>query len=242
MNVRLGAVLFILVLAAGCKSTEPASSASTGTAESAGKAQAGTYYSGFLGDYSQLKPVPDREGVMAYIDKNVDLRPYTKVMFDPVAVVMTPNPEYQGVPKAALARMSDNFLASFKRALAPAYQVVSQPGPGVLRIRTAITGVQPAKPSMGVIDFLPIKAVFNAGREAAGAGPRVAEMTAEMEVLDPTGKRVIAATANRKGDKKLPQGEQVTWNELQAISDYWAQNFRRRLDELRGVSPQKSSQ
>lgn len=234
MNVRLGAVLFILVLVGGCKSTEPASSASSGSS-----GDAGMHYSGFLGDYSQLKPVPDREGVMAYLDKNVDLRPYNKVTFDPVEVVMTPNPEYKGVPKEALARMSENFLASFRRALSPAYEVVSQPGPGVLRIRTAITGVQPAKPQKGAIDFLPIKAVINVGREAAGAGPRVAEMTAEMEVLDPTGKRVMAATANRKGDKKLPQGEQVTWNELQEISDYWAQNFRRRLDELRGVSSAK---
>ena len=64
-------------------------------------------------------------------------------------------------------------------------------------------------------------------------------MTAEMEVLDPAGKRVMAVTANRKGEKQLPQGEKVTWNQLQEISDYWARNFRRRLDELRGVSPRK---
>jgi hypothetical protein len=58
-------------------------------------------------------------------------------------------------------------------------------------------------------------------------------MTAEMEVLDANGKRVAAATATRKGDEKLEQGNKVTWNDLNAISDYWAKNFRQRLDELR---------
>jgi hypothetical protein len=56
-------------------------------------------------------------------------------------------------------------------------------------------------------------------------------------VLDPAGKRVVAATATRKGDQQLPQGEQITWQSLQPITDYWAKNFRTRLDQLRGVSP-----
>jgi hypothetical protein len=253
MKVRSGAVLFILTLAAGCQSTGPSPSgpgpsgpgpsASTGAAQGAsgaqGTAPTGQQYSGFLGDYSQLKPAPDREGVMLYVDKSGNYRPYTKVMFEPVTVVLTPNPENKEVPKEALARMSDNFLGSFKRALSPEYQVVNEPGPDVLRVRSAITGVQPAKPAKGVTDFIPIKAVFNVGREAVGDAPRVAEMTGEMEVLDPNGKRVAAATATRKGDKKLPQGEQVSWNELQSISDYWAKGFRQRLDELRGVSAQQ---
>jgi hypothetical protein len=234
MKVRSGAVLLILTLAVGCKSTGPTSSAGAGGAQ--GTAPTGQHYSGFLGDYSQLKPAPDREGVMLYLDRSGNYRPFTKLMFEPVVVVLTPNPEYKGVPKEELARMSNNFKDSFTRAFTPGYRIVNEPGPDVLRVRTAITGVQPAKPAMGVTDLLPIKAVFDIGREAAGAGPRVAEMTAEMEVLDPSGKRVAAATATRKGNKDLPQGEQVSWNDLQSISDYWARGFRSRLDELRGVT------
>jgi hypothetical protein len=86
---------------------------------------------------------------------------------------------------------------------------------------------------MTPVDFLPIKAVFNAGRAAAGKSPDVAELTAEMEVLDSDKNRLAAVVANRKGDKTLQQGEQITWVHLQAISDYWAKTFRQRLDELR---------
>jgi hypothetical protein len=136
-----------------------------------------------------------------------------------------------------IQRIGSQFRDSLQRALAPTYQLVDQPGPDVLRVRSAITGLEAAKPGAGAIDYLPLKALYNVGREAAGAGPRVVEMKAELEVLDPSGKRVAAATVTRKGDQKLPQGEQITWESLQPITDYWAKNFRTRLDELRGVQP-----
>jgi hypothetical protein len=195
--------------------------------------ESGPAHSGFLGDYSKLKPAADREGVLLYRDPSAKVGPNTKIMFRPMEVYVSPSAEYKGVQPDVLKRMTDEFLASFKRALAPGYEIVTAPGPDVLELRCAITGVQAVKPGLSPVDFLPIKAVFNAGRAAAGKSPLVAEMTAEMEVLDQNNTRLAAAVANRKGDKTLQQGENITWAHLQAISDYWAKNFRQRLDELR---------
>ncbi|MBC7940242.1 MAG: DUF3313 domain-containing protein [Chitinophagaceae bacterium] len=202
----------------------------------AANAQTKPAESGFLKDYSQLAAAKDREGIWMFVDKSTDYRSFTKVMFDPVEVILAPNPDYKGVQPDALKRMTDNMLASFTKALQPDYTVVASPGPDVLRVRLALTGVQPAKPPTSVTDFIPIKAVFNVARAAAGAAPTVAEMSAEMEVLDPQGKRVAAATATRKGDKTLKQGEAIQWSDLQATSDYWAKGFRQRLDEVRGIA------
>jgi len=195
-------------------------------------------YSGFLGDYSKLQPAKDREGIALFLDRSRDYKGYTRLVFDPPEVVLTPNPDYKGIQPDALKRMTDAVQASFRRALEPAYQVVNAPGPGVLRVRIAITGVQMVKPPLNPTDFIPVKAVFNLGRSAAGSAPQVAEMTAEMEVLDESGVRVAAAVATRKGDKSLPQGEQVTWKDLDPIAAYWARGFRQRLDELRNVRSQ----
>jgi hypothetical protein len=219
MRVTLGTVLISAALLSGCASTSPPPQ------------------SGFLGDYSQLQPAQDREGVMLYIDRRADLRPYTKLLFDPVQVLATAPADQAQLAPDVLQRIGGQFQASLRRELAPVYQVVDVPGPDVLRVRSAITNIQPAKPDAGAMDYVPIKALYNVGREAAGAGPRVAEMQAEVEVLDPAGKRVVAATATRKGDQHLPQGEQITWESLQPITDYWARNVRARLDQLRGVSP-----
>jgi hypothetical protein len=192
--------------------------------------------SGFLGDYSQLKPAADRPGVMLYIDKSGDYHNSNKILFDPVEVVLAPNPDYKGVQPDTLKRMADAFASAFNNALQPDYQVTTTPGPDVLRVRLAITGVQPAKTELSAADFIPLKAIFNAARSAAGEAPRVAEMTAEIEVLDASGKRIAAATATRKGDKTLAQGDKVTWKEMEPIVKHWAAGFRQRLDELRGVA------
>jgi hypothetical protein len=219
MKIMLGTLLCTAALLSGCSTTTPASQ------------------SGFLSDYSQLKPAPDREGVMLYVDQNADLRPYTKLMFDPIQVLVTPSAEQPSLAPDVVQRISAQFEESLRRELAPAYQAVKEPGPDVLRVRTAITNIQPAQPPSSALDYVPIKAIYNVGREAAGGAPRVAEMQAEVEVLDPAGKRVVAATVTRKGDDHLPQGEQITWESLQPITDYWARNFRTRLDQLRGASP-----
>ncbi len=191
--------------------------------------------SGFLGDYSQLQPAKDREGVLLYVNRTGKYKSYTKILFRPVEVYVSPGSEYKGVNPDVLKRMTDEFLASFKRALGTGYQVVSEPGPDVLQVRCAITGIAIVKPSLNPTDFLPIKALFNAGRAAAGGSPQVVELGAEMEVLDNANNRVAAAVATRKGDKTLQQGEQITWQHLQAITDYWAKGFRQRLDELRSA-------
>jgi hypothetical protein len=192
--------------------------------------------SGFLSDYSKLTTTADRPGTKLYLDKTGDYRAYTKLMFDPVEVVLVPNPEYKGVQPDALKRMTDSFAAAFKKAVEPDYQVVTQPGPDVLRVRMAITGVQPAPTDTTAADFLPIKALFNVARSAGGGSPRVAEMTGEIEVLDAQGKRVVAATATRKGEATLAQGAQVTWKDMEPITQSWAKGFRRGLDELRGIA------
>lgn len=219
MKPSLARVLVAAALLSGCASTSPPSQ------------------SGFLGDYSQLKPAPDREGVMLYVDQSADLRPYSKLMFDPVQVLVTPAPDQPQLPPEVLQKIGGQLQESLRRELAPEYQVVTTPGPDVLRVRSAITNIQAVRPEPGTIDYLPIKAVYNVGREAAVGGPRVAEMQAEVEVLDPVGKRVIAATATRRGDQELPQGEQITWESLPPITDYWARNVRARLDQLRGAAP-----
>lgn len=193
-------------------------------------------HSGFLSDYSKLQPLSGKEGVLAYINKGADYKAYTKVMILPVEVWPSPSAAYKEIQPDALKRMTDNMRASFVNALQPAYQVVDQAGPDVLTLKIAITGVQPTDPSLNPTDFIPVKAIFNFARSASGNAPKVAEMTAEMELLDADNKIVAEALATRKGEKDLVQGADITWDQLQAITDQWGKGFRQQLDQLRGVS------
>jgi hypothetical protein len=190
--------------------------------------------SGFLPDYSKLQPVEGKEGVQRHIDRSVDVRAYNKIYIDPVQVVVSTDNGYRGVQPDAMKRMADSFRDAFVKAVSPTYQVVGAPAPDALSIRLAITGMQPVSPPLGASDFIPIKAIFNLGRAAAGTSAKVAELSAELEVLDGQGRQVATAVATRKSEANLPQADRITWNDLAPIVDAWARNFRQGLDELKG--------
>ena len=192
--------------------------------------------SGFLADYSRLRAVDGQEGTYRYIDQSANLRPYTKVLIDPVQLVLAPGADASHVRQDVMQRVGEATRMEFVGALLSGYQVVKQPGPDVLRVRLAITGIQPVRPDLGATDFIPIKAIFNVARDASGSAPQVAEISVEAEVLDPAGRVVAQAVSTRKADKTLPQGEKITWKDLQTIVAVWAKSFRQNLDMLRGYA------
>jgi hypothetical protein len=59
-----------------------------------------------------------------------------------------------------------------------------------------------------------------------------------MEVRSPDDKVVAAALATGTGDSTVKPGQEVTWQDVQKITENWAKGLRRRLDEARGVTPQ----
>jgi len=220
-------VVSLSVLVAGCATTNENAGSSAGTPV------AEAFHSGFLPDYSRLSAVEGKEGVQRYLDLDANLQPYTKLYIDPVQVFLNTDKAYLGVQPDVMKRITDSFYKAFVDTVTPAYQVVAAPGPDVLRVRMAITGIQPVSTPLGVTDFIPIKAIFNAGRALAGGAPRIAELSAEIEVIDGQNRQVIAAVVTRKADKTLAQSDQITWNDLSPIVYTWAKQFRQGLDDLR---------
>jgi hypothetical protein len=190
--------------------------------------------SGFLSDYSKLAPAADNPNTKLWISKEFDFKPYQQVRLDPVEVWVSPTSQYKGASPDVLKRMADSFTSAFRNALQPGYQLVDKQGPGVLHIRLAITGVNLVKPDLKPTDVLPIVFLF---RAASGATEdKNVVLTGEMQVLDPTNNVVAAAVSNGTSDKTIAQKQDITWKDLQSITDNWAKGLRRRLDEARGVA------
>lgn len=206
-----------------------------GTAAAQDKAAATPQNSGFLADYSKLAPVPDNPKNRRWVNKEFDFKPYQKILLDPVEVWVSPTSEYKGASPAVLKRMSDNFTASFKKALHPGYQLVSKAGPDVLRIRIAITGVNLVKPDFKPTDALPIVFIFRAASGSMEAKNVV--LTGEMEVLGPDNNVVASAVVTGTGDSTVEEKQEITWKELRSITDAWALRLRKGLDEARGIAP-----
>jgi hypothetical protein len=226
---------FAALLAAGC-ATDP------GTAPTAGSSPkllpgSSVEASGFLGDYSQFRQVPGPFDTWQWVRPGVNWRQFTKLYIEPVEVWINPHGAYPGIEPGLYKRMVDEFRAQVVQEFrAGGYEVVDRPGPGVLKLHFALTGVTPERPGFTPLDVLPIKIAIDAARYATGTDKSVIAISGEAEVLDGvTNERLFAQVTTRK-DVHLFVGRQVTWDDVKGGATEWAKQARALLDKARGVS------
>ncbi|MBW2354930.1 MAG: DUF3313 domain-containing protein [Deltaproteobacteria bacterium] len=113
-------------------------------------------HSGFLHDYSNLKPDPDDESLLWWEKENVDWKQYNRLMIDPVVIYLHPEAEHRQIDPDILKELTDYFRNSVIAEVQDAYPVVDKPGPDVLRIRAAITDIIPANPLINTATILAV--------------------------------------------------------------------------------------
>jgi hypothetical protein len=107
-------------------------------------------YSGFLGDYSRLRPSPGVEGALYYQSPGKGLKDYNKFMIDPVLVHFAPNAKGTALDPAKLKKLTDFAYVEAVKTLSERYSVVNALGPHVLRLRVAITDIKKTKPALNI--------------------------------------------------------------------------------------------
>jgi len=188
---------------------------------------------GFLQDYSQLKPGGEDRAALLYIKPGANLKPYNKLMFERITVMLSDQAEYKAIDPTTLKELTDYYQTAIFKALKGGYEIVSKPGPDVLRVRVAITELKPSKPVANTMSTIVPVGMIVAGATKATTGDNLGtgEAGTEFEMLDSvTGERLAAAVDRRQGGKGVFRGE---WQDTKDAFDYWAQTFRKRLDEMR---------
>ena len=225
-NTEWLAAVGVIILCTGC-AVQPGGTSATG--ESVPGA------SGFLQDYTKLRPVPGREGRYSWALPNAELRPYTRFILPPMEIWVDRDAQVRGLSADVVQRLATIYQTSFRRVLAPEYPVVEQPGPGVASCRFAITGVTPDRPGFTPLDVVPIKAAFNILRNVTGTAAKVARISAEIECHDSvTGRPLLAAVITDVGEQKFIEGQPITWPEVEPVLRGWAQDFKQRLNAVQG--------
>lgn len=183
--------------------------------------------SGFLGDYSALKPVPGASGVLYYEKPNVKWKGYTKLLIDPVSVFYSPGAKDRQIQPDDLKKLTDYFRGAVIEAVQAAYPVVYQPGAGVLRIRAAITDIIPANPLLNIVTTAAVFIPLDMGGAAM-----------EAEFLDSVSNERLAAIVDRKQGSPLSPldiiGGFTKWGHAKGAFDKWAKELREALDEAHG--------
>lgn len=189
--------------------------------------------SGFLGDYSQLKAGGDDRAALLYMKPGVNFKQYDAVMFERVTVYLSPEAQSREIDPAMLKELTDYYQNALINAIKDGYKMVDQPGPGVLRVRVAITDVKPSSPVANTLStIIPVGIVASGATKAvSGDNLGTGEAATEMELLDAqSGERLAAAVDRRQGGKMVFRG---TWEDTRQAFDFWAKRFRERLDEAR---------
>src|ERR1017187_9616895 len=104
-----------------------------------------SHESGFLGDlYSKLQPDPKNADLLTYWKTEDALKNSSKFILDPVIIYLLPEAQTRGIDPEQLAQLAQYFTKAINSELGSGhYQIVTEPGPGVLVLRVAITNVEP---------------------------------------------------------------------------------------------------
>jgi len=197
-------------------------------------------YSGFLGSYHHLKPGPEGGVAKRYIKEGVDFSKYNKLMLDSVIFFLADNAQYKGINADEMKELSDTFNRAVVDALSKDYPLVSEPGPDVLRIRVAITDLQPGNPGKSIMTtVMPIGLGLSLLKKGTtGAYPGVGQIGLEAELLDSVTNDLIGAAVDRQVGSKLSGTSR--WGSANEAFEFWAGRLKVFMDSTRsGASGKK---
>ena len=244
------------VLLSGCASTGGGATAVTVTAPSR------LTRSGFLSDYSRLAKTSWGGGIECWRDGGLQAAKYDKVLISRILVSLKAKPgEEPMVDPSDLKMLTDYFHGALVNALKPQMAVVTEPRPGTLVIRIALTSLVPTQVSRSVTGTLiPYAFVAEAGSgpatgRPAGSTPYLGETGMEMQFVDAASQAVVGECRDTEIGRKYAAemdsgtaGAAQTWasgyvNSFQAWSyaknafDKWSLLVAQRLAELRRPAP-----
>jgi len=188
--------------------------------------------SGFLGDYSKLQPGTENEAALIFIDPSVNFSRFSKVYIAPVVL-------WEAEGDSTIAKLSaedqqllvDYLYSSLEEKLSSDYQLVDQPGDGVLVVRTAITEARKSNPVINVASKVtPIGLGLTYSKKlVTGTFLGVGKVGLEAELVDGGTTKRLAAVVDRGAGGNLVDNPLDTWGDVKDVFDHWARRFQTRL-------------
>lgn len=181
--------------------------------------------SGFLGDYSKLKPSGGDKDILEYEKPGVNWKQYKRLMVDPIVVDYHPSTKSRRVKPHELVKLTDFFHEKIVKAVDDAYPVTNTPAPDVLRIRVCITDIDPTVTALNVASSVAVFVPLDMGGAAI-----------ETEFIDSvTKERVFAAMEQRKGVPVNMMEGMTKFSHAKGAFKYWAKELRKQLDKVNGI-------
>ena len=194
--------------------------------------------SGFLGDqYANLQPDANKDWLIYFRTPGV-LQHSDRFMLEPVKVLLVPEAEARDISQEQLDKLADYFTKAMTEQLtAGGYKLVTEPGPGVMQLKFAITNVKPNgnKRNMAATATTDVALYGTTPPGTTMLMPRltVGSVSVEGEMVDSQSGEVEMAFMTAKSGRRFFSGLKAfqKWGDIDAAFKGWAKNFRARLDK-----------
>jgi hypothetical protein len=176
--------------------------------------------SGFLGDdsvYARLQEVEIHKGAKGkrWFAPHLNSTNYQSALVDDVVLYPTPEPGPQ-VSAETLEEIQKYLPPELRDKIAAVIPSADAAGPGVVRIQTAVTGVDVASEGLHVTELIPVSAIFHGVQAARGKRKEDVQVFVEVKLLDgESGELVGAVVRQIEGAKLKGKKDQLTLADMQ---------------------------
>ncbi|MDD2658882.1 MAG: DUF3313 domain-containing protein [Methylococcales bacterium] len=184
----------------------------------------------FLGSDCSLLTVGGKDQTgLRYVNPSARWSQYNKILIDPVT--------YWGGDSTKLSASDQQMLVNYfsqqlKEKLGEKFQIVNQPGPGVMKLDVALTDAEAATPVLRSVSMIVPQAhmLSNLKYLATGSMPFVGAAQAEAKITDSvTGQVLAMAVDKRIGGGSFTTGFQWQWGDAENAVNHWAELTADRL-------------
>lgn len=185
--------------------------------------------SGFLGDYSKLKPGEKDQTVLRYLNPNAQWTQYKKVVIEPVTFWSGETTKVSAADQQALCNF---FYQALREQFAKKMQVVDEHAAGVLRLQVAITDAEGATPGLRTISMVvPQARVLGTLKYAAtGTYAFIGGAQTEGRLTDAATGEILGEWVDKRvGGGSIKTAAQWKWGDAENAMTAWAETAANRV-------------
>jgi hypothetical protein len=179
--------------------------------------------SGFLGDTSNMTPGDKEQASLRYINPAAQWTQYKKVLLEPVTFWADEN-------KTSLSGADQQMFCNFLHEqlydqLRTKYEMVTEPGPGVMRLQVAIVDAESATPVLRTISMaIPQARLLSTLKYlATGSYPFVGGAEGEAKMTDSVTGQVLGEWIDKRiGGGNIKTAAQWQWGDAENVMKEWA--------------------
>jgi hypothetical protein len=193
-----------------------------------------TQQSGFLGDYyKNLGPGPEGGAKMRWVSPGADFGKYSKVMLDSVLFAIAEDSENKAIDPEVMKDLQEKCNLALVNAIEVKYPIVSEPGPDVVRIRIAVTGIKPSSPGLSVVtSVVPVGIAINLVKKgSSGSYTGSGATNAEMMALDSVSNEVIIVAQDEAAAGFTERFSK--YGSVEESFKYWGEKIVKFLDDAK---------